>query len=459
MPLAVFALVLAQIADAPPAEIKPSDIKNLVLVTIDTVRADRLSCYGYFRDTSPRLAKLAQESLVFTRCLTPIAQTTPSHWSIFTGVTPYEHQVMTNFTGHGGSARGRESVATLRTLAERLAEHGLKTGGFAASAPTKGKTGLDAGFGRFTEPEAMRRLGGAVIDDGIQFIEECGSAPFFTWMHLFDAHEPLKPPYLPTDRLTRFQADDAMRAWLDARYFPAVLEEVTHHGLTIAEMNDRYDSALRFLDDQLARLLDRLDQPDLRDTTALVIVADHGTAVGQHDHMGHGLCWDEQLRVPLLIRVPGVEPRVVDTACSTLDLWPTVFGLAPALANAEFAEQCRGSDVLQPGYTGRPILAVGAKTGFDAITAGRWKLMRDPKGARLYDLEEDPHERRDVAADHVELVTKLKGVLVQEIARHRKAGALHQRAGNRATIDPKLLEELRALGYTEDDPGGGGGGP
>ncbi len=433
--------------------------RNLVVVTIDTVRADRLGCYGYFRDTSPRLDRFAAESLRFTRCLTPVAQTTPSHWSLFTGVTPHEHQVLTNFSGGGtraGGVKGRKSVATLRLLAERMRERGVKTGGFVASAPTKAKTGLAAGFDTFTEPDEMRRLGQSVVADALAFVDGCGDAPFFAWLHLFDAHEPLKPPYLPTDYMDRYVEDDALRGWLRERDFPAAITALAKRGISVAEVNNHYDSALRHLDDQLTRLLDRLDRSPLRESTAVVIVADHGTAAGQRDHMGHGMCWDEQLRVPLLIRVPGIEPRVIDTPCSMLDLWPTVFGLAPTLADADFATQCRGSDVLAADHVERPVFSMGAKPNYDSMTTRRWKLLRDPDGVRLFDLESDPHEAKDVAADHPEVVTRLKAALVAEVARHKKAGQLHQRAGADGVLDPKLVEELRALGYTEDDPSGGG---
>ncbi|MBM4013990.1 MAG: hypothetical protein FJ293_03370 [Planctomycetes bacterium] len=433
-------------------------VRNLVVVTIDTVRADRLGCYGYFRDTSPRLDRFAAESLRFTRCLTPVAQTTPSHWSLFTGVTPHEHQVLTNFSGggtRGGGVKGRKSVATLRLLAERMSERGVKTGGFVSSAPTKAKTGLAAGFATFTEPDEMRRLGHSVVADAIGFVDGCGDAPFFAWLHLFDAHEPLKPPYLPADYMDRYAEDDALRGWLRERDFPATITVLAKRGVTVAEVNNHYDSALRHLDDQLTRFLDRLDRSPLRESTAVVIVADHGTAAGQRDHMGHGMCWDEQLRVPLLIRVPGIEPRVIDTPCSMLDLWPTVFGLVPELADADFAAQCRGSDVLAPDHVERPVFSMGAKPSYDSLTMRRWKLLRDPDGVRLFDLEADPHEANDVAADHPEVVSRLKAALVAEVARHKKAGLLHQRVGASGTLDPKLIEELRALGYTEDDPSGG----
>ncbi len=448
-------------APAPPP--RPA-LRNVVIVTLDTVRADRLGCYGYFRDTSPRLDQLAAESLRFTRCLTPIAQTTPSHWSIFTGVGPYEHNVLSNHAGASTRGktveRGRETVATMRTVAERFSDAGVRTGGFVGATPVKRATGLDAGFATWSEPvDDMRRLGSEVIADALAFVADSGEQRFFLWVHLFDAHEPLRPPQTPPAYLERFQSDARLATWLADRRFPEAMPELTQRGLTVASSNDRYDGALRFLDDQLALLLARLDEPALRDSTALIVVADHGTALGQHEHFGHGIVWDEQLRVPLLIRVPGVAPQVIETLCSTLDLWPMLFGLAPELTVPGVLEQCRGNDVLHSEGASRPIVSAAAKQGSDAITAGRWKLLRAPRvAARLYDLVDDPYELNDVAKDHSDVVARLAKLLDAELARQKRAGALHQKGGAPgAPPDPKLLEELRALGYTEDDSSGGGG--
>ncbi len=451
-------------AAAPPAPAAESPLRHVVIVTIDTVRADRLGCYGYFRDTSPRLDALAAESLRFTRCLTPIAQTTPSHWSLFTGVGPYEHNVLSN---HAGAAtrgkqveRGRDSSATLRTVAERFTEAGVRTGGFVTATPVKRATGLAAGFSEWSEPvDEGRRLGAAAVADALGFLATVGDARAFVWVHLFDAHEPLRPPYTPPAYVERFRADPRLDAWLAERRFAAALPELTQRNLTIVSSNDRYDGALRFLDDQLAVLLDRLAEPPWRDSTAIVVVADHGTALGQHDHFGHGIVWDEQLRVPLLIRVPGVAPAVVETPCSTLDVWPMLFGLAPELQVPGVLDQCRGVDVLHAEGAARPIVSAAARSGSDAITAGRWKLVRVQRApAQLYDLEDDPHELNDVATAHAEVVERLTKLLEAEVSRQKKAAALHQRGGAQAgTPDPKLLEELRALGYTEEDSSGGGG--
>ncbi len=426
--------------------------KNLVIVTIDTVRSDRLGCYGYFRDTSPALDALAAESLRFTRCLTPIAQTTPSHWSLFTGVGPYEHDVLTNHTKplkRAAQPSGPEAGQALRKLAESLRARGMKTGGFVGATPVKRHTGLDAGFEAWSEPDSGRRAGAEVVADALQFVASCGDQPFFLWVHLFDAHEPLHPPNTPLEYYQRYATDPTLEAWLAERGFPATTTELDEHDLSVVEANNHYDGALRYLDDQLAVLLKRLGAADLKETTALVVVADHGTAVGQHSHMGHGICWDEQLRVPLFMRVPGVAPRVVDTAMSTLDLWPTLFGLAPELAVPDFLQQVRGSDVLLDGYSARPLFAAAAKQGFEALTAGRWKLLRAPKAPpELYDLESDPSELVNVAAGHAEVVARLTKLLAAEVTRQKQSRTLHRKgAAAGGELDPKIVEELRALGY------------
>ena len=467
-------------------------MRSVVVVTIDTVRWDRMGSYGYFRDTTPQLDRLAKEALLFTACRTPIAQTTPSHTSLFTGVLPYEHGVMSNHTRRAAKKNedGRlESSEALRTLAELYRARGMKTGGFVGATPVKSSSGLAAGFEVWTEPRGPRRPGAEVISDALRFLERWKEQPFFVWIHLFDAHEPLVPPTLPDAYAARYADGPELRDWLAARGFPDSTQELERHGSSVVETNNRYDGALRYLDDQLEPLFERLRRPDLLAATALVVVSDHGTSNGQHSHMGHGTCWDEQFRVPLLVRVPGVEPRVVDVPTSLVDVWPTLFGLAPPLADAGFLAQCSGHDVLADDHDPRPFVGTAArKPAVDAITHGRWKLLREvvidrpaePGGAvqrriveRLFDLEADPHELENVLEAHPEVAERLRRLLAEEVARQKKRGARLHGGGVIEPVDPKTAGDLERLGYPnssgdasdEDDhgsdPGGkrdGGGG-
>ncbi|MBM4014947.1 MAG: hypothetical protein FJ293_08285 [Planctomycetes bacterium] len=453
--------------DAPAAAALPVPVPppaprhHLVVVTLDTVRADRLGCYGYFRDTTPALDAVAADSLRFTGCLTPVAQTTPSHVTLFTGVTPYEHGVLSNHALQTDA--GLRTSESLRTLAEALKAQGFRTGGFVGATPVTRASGLAAGFDRFTEPADRRRLGREVVADALEFIDGCGEAPFFAWLHLFDAHEPLAPPWTPEAHLALFPEDSAAADWRAERAITGADVRRKDRSYPIDAMHREYDGALRFMDDQLAVLFRRLLAPPLRDRTVLVVVADHGTALGQHDHMGHGLVWHEQLRIPLLVRVPGVAPRTVDVPLSTLDLWPTVMALAPDLADAGFLAQCRGRGALADDFEPEPIFAFAANRRSkgsgpaESLTHGRWKLIFARPGRKeLFDLELDPHERRDVAKDHPEITERMVKLLVARAAEEQRRRALHRgTSGQGGKVDPKLKADLEALGYVDGDDGDG----
>ena len=468
MNLPLLALLAALLCTAPPARASqgvapPAEgaaPQNLVVVTLDTVRADRLGCYGWFRDTSPNLDRFATDALRFTRCQVPIAQTTPSHTSLFTGVGPFEHGVTSNHARRPQGERADlqlQTGATLRTLAESFAARGVATGGFVTATPVKRFTGLAAGFADWSEPNQGRRIGREAIRDALAFLERNAARPVFLWVHLFDAHEPYVAPTPPKAFLERYSSEPRLLEWLAERGFPAEVADLGQHGRDVLSQQNLYDGALRFMDQQLGVLLERLDAEPLRSTTTVVLVADHGTALGQHDHVGHGICWDEQLRVPLLVRVPGVAPAVHDVPLSTLDLWPTLAPLAPGLLDPAWLPQCRGVDVLASDHEPRPLFAVSGRQGsLASVTAGRFKLIRDERGeTHLFDLAADPFERNDVAAAHPQVVAGLRRLVDAEVDRQKKAHALHRRGGDEGTIDPKLLEELRELGYVGADAGVG----
>ena len=450
---AVFAV--AAIQSEPPNPARSAASNNLLVVTLDTVRADHLGCYGYFRDTTPNLDAFAASALRFTRCTTPVAQTTPSHVSLFTGVSPAEHGVGRNLTTQRTRERGHLGLATsptLQTLAQSVSTVGMRTGAFVGAAPVKRSTGLNAGFETWTEPKSARRNGAETIADAIRFIDG-GGAPFLVWIHLYDAHA----PYLPTPKskpcFERYQTDEALERWLRARSFPSHIDDPRMGDVAMCDEANTYDGALRWLDSTLATLFERLGKDDLRKTTTVVIVADHGTGLGQHDDLTHGICWNEQLTVPLLIRFPDGAARVVDTPMTTLDLWPTLAGPLPGLFAPRFLEQCRGRDVLAAAVEERPFFAYGASDpGLFSVTVGDWKCLFDPNGtAHLFDRIADPFEIDDVATGHRDIVDRMRRLLDQQLASERRRAELHQHGALDGGIaDPTILEELRSLGYVED---------
>ncbi|MBM4014716.1 MAG: hypothetical protein FJ293_07115 [Planctomycetes bacterium] len=456
-------------APAPaPAPVAPSPIRQVILITLDTVRADKLGCYGYFRDTTPQLDRFAEQCVRFTRCLAPVSNTTPSHASMLTGVDPHEHGILNNFFNLPAEeqvGRALRTSPSLRSFAEVAGSAGVRTGGFVAATPVKRSTGLAAGFAEWTEPapKEPRRIGKAVIADARRFldgIDDLAGERCFTWLQFFDVHGPVRPPSTPPTKYTQmYRTTPELREWMAARGTAEELKSSHAGNMPTTTAHNLYDGCLRFLDDQLGPFLDWLGTPERRADTMVLIVGDHGHGLGQHEYLSHGLAWDEHLRVPLLVRAPGVEPGVVDTLCSTIDLVPTVLARAPSFADAAFSAQLRGRDLLSPDLEPRPLVAnSAAQRPTLTLTTSRWKLVRFVDGTHeLFDLEADPHELIDVAAANESLVQELSRVLLEEVDRQKRRRELHRHGAGAASgaIDPQVLEELRALGYTEGGDAGG----
>lgn len=458
--IAAGCLLAASAPAVAPAVAPEAAVRKVVLITLDTVRADKLGCYGYFRDTTPQLDRFATQCVRFARCLAPVSNTTPSHASMLTGVYPHEHGILNNFfslppeeqLGHV-----LKTSPTLRTFAQVVTAAGIKTGGFVAATPVKKSTGLAVGFSEWSEPppSSPRRVGKTVVADGLEFLGATGNDSCFAWLHFFDVHGPIKPPLTPPTKYTQmYRTTPELESWMAQLGCITSLDSKHQGSMPTSTAHNMYDGCLRFLDDQLGPLLDWLSTPERRADTLVIVVGDHGHGLGQHAEISHGTAWDEQLRVPLLVRAPGVAPGVVETNVSTLDLLPTIVARAPGLSDATFAAQLRGRDLLAPDLEARPLIGITAATRPTfVLTTTRWKLLHPPKGNRLlFDLESDPYELKDVATDHPDVVAQLGKLLLEEIDRQERRRELHRR-GVHATasdIDPQILEELRALGYVDD---------
>jgi arylsulfatase len=431
---------------------------NIVLITLDTTRADHLGAYGYFRDTSPRIDAFAEQSIVFENAIAPMATTLPTHVSILTATHPLEHGVLANVM-HGGHRF--VPAAGLRPFAMWCRKQGYRTAAFVSAAPLKRDSGIQVGFEIFDEPHASaaERSGGQTTDAALRWLAGPGAGPFFLWVHYYDAHWPFEAPapfagrYLTDATLERYIAERRIAA--------ASSREGVGHEEARPALN-AYDAELRYQDFQVGRLLDALRARSDWDRTAVVLVGDHGEGLSQHGHAAHGGTWNEQLRSPLLIRAPGHAPRRLAEAISLVDTLPTLLGLLDAPALEGFLEQASGRDVLAEGVeldavlsqdTGRPGKAGAYRV---ALTSTRWKYFQIVDGEKiseeLYDLQADPFELTDVSRRHPETTRRLRTQLLGQLeAQRRRAEQLGggARPHTRAT-DPSILEQLRALGYLEE---------
>ncbi|MBN1827348.1 MAG: sulfatase [Candidatus Eisenbacteria bacterium] len=433
-------------------------LPNIVLVTLDTTRADHLGCYGYFRDTSPNLDAFADKSILFENAISPMSHTLPTHCSILTGTYPVEHGIVTNNKEGDFVFRSTERM---RSLAELCRDQGYQTAAFVSGTSLKRYTGIDVGFDLFDQPETRQREGRRTVDRALEWLGETETGPFLLWVHFFDPHGPYTPLAPFTDY---FRSEKNLERYLEERGVPKTIENPDGSIYDLARVNNNYDGEIRYMDFHFGRLIDALrGRPDW-DDTAILVVGDHGEGMGQHDMINHGRSWDEQVRAPMMMRAPGIAPRRVPGLVSVVDAVPTLIGLLDLDEGplfGRFLAQATGEDALRDSGRTGPVLSLDvAKKGRrhrTTLTFDRWKYHRledrEWTGARheLYDLMNDPHELRNIAGERQDLIPEMERTLLEMLERQRVRGE-SLRAGAEeveAVVDSVLAEELRALGYVD----------
>ena len=386
----------------------------MLLVTLDTTRADALGAYGSDKGVTPHLDRLATEGVVFDQAMTVAPITLPSHASVFTGLYPPRHSVRDN-----GLWPLPESA---RTLAEIASEAGYQTGAVIGAAVLDELFGLGQGFqtyiGAGIEEESViysARSAGAVVDDALEWLHDRDTdRPFFLWLHLYDPHAPYDPP-------SRFRGD--------------------------FEASDLYYGEIAYVDDQLGRLLGELDSKGLRDETLVAIASDHGEAFGEHGEYTHGpYCYDSTLRIPLLLRYPdgfGAGSRE-EGLVSLVDLFPTLVDAMGAQVPSDIDGESlyRRAPSVDRGlyfesYMG--FLSFGWSPLAGWIDAGgKYLHSSDPQYFEAADREEETNLAEGASPDA--LAPYLTG-----IAAVADRSALQPDMAEMA--DEDLLAELRALGY------------
>lgn len=405
---------------------KPAAVSrpNLLLITLDTTRRDRLGAYGSGAGLTPSLDRLAREGLVAENAVAPVPLTLPSHATILTGLEPPRHGV-----------RGNDDYvlpATETTLAEHLRSLGYGTYAVVASSVLASSQGLSQGFDRYDEPpppgDAKTNEGGyaahnrqraaaEVTDAALAFVRDAGTRPFFLWAHYYDAHAPYRPP----------------EPW-SARYAAAP-----------------YDGEIAYMDSEIGRLLDALREGGALDRTLVVVVADHGEGLGEHGESTHGLfVYDTTIHVPEIVRLPGSVPAgsrytgIVGHA----DLAPTILdllGLAPlpGAAGIDLADAFRGGKPPEhpPAYA-ESLYGEHAYgwAPLHALRTAKSKFIEAPT-PEWFDLAADPGELRNLAATERDRVADARRDLVARVEGMGTPGEAE------APASEERREQLASLGY------------
>jgi len=422
---------------------------NVIVVLVDTLRADHLSLYGYGRKTSPVLDRFARRGIFFPVVRSQAACTFPSVNSLLTSRYPMR------FVDQPGGSMG--IPAGVEVLPEVLQRAGYETAAISASpivrvSPSKHNPsgGFGRGFGSFDE-SCVWRHAACVNQKAFEFLRSARAArPFFLYLHYMDPHGPYSPPKT-FER--RFSTPVEEPEWLRRGDSNFLASEIYEHHKTPAEIDpaavrhlvDLYDDEIRYFDGQLGQLLAEIDGRGLGDTTVVAIAADHGEQFLEHGGVKHcRSAFDVEVRTPLALRVPGRPPQVVEQPAGNVDLAPTLLALLGVDARGLGFE---GRDLLAPAG-GAPEAPVFSGQGvYRAATGRRFKLLYDIERVdfALYDLEADPAETRDVKAEHPEEFRELRRGLFAWLL------AVEGSTTPRQSIDAARAAEqqLKSLGYLE----------
>ncbi len=428
---------------------------GVVLIVVDTLRADHLSQYGYSRATSLALEFFSRQATLFEQCYAPASWTTPSTASILTGLLPMRH---------GAELRGAALDLEATTLAEILRDEGFATLGVSFNHNITRTTAFDQGFsilldfeGESSEYPDIAKMRATARD-----LLKTSTRPFFLYLHPMNVHG----PYLtPEEHLSDLLGSPPGKEF---RYSKSLMDSIMKKGrlerrgevtaLHLQSHRDQYDTAIRYSMDQIARVFGDLQEAGLYENSVIVLTADHGEELYDHQGFGHGYTlYEELLRVPLWIKLPNQRnPRVIEEPVSLTDLLPTILEVLD-LTVPEHLDGRSLAGLLNHGIdeTVRERVFVSetrwpGRFEGSSVLAYPWKLIHVESNYEgreaddlLYHLVEDPLEQNDVANEHAEVVERLTGLLEES----RQAAGASLRSED---VSEKMNEDLlKALGYDE----------
>ena len=401
---------------------------NVIVITIDTVRADHLGCYGYKLIQTPNIDGLARTSARFSHAYTPVPITLPAHSALFTGSFPMAtgvHDFATNTLS-----------ANAVTLAEMLHENGYATAAFLGAPVLDSRYGVNQGFDTYfdhfdfssvdeAKTDEVKRQGDVVVAEALGWLKRSPRRPFFLWVHLYDAHYPYEPP---EPYASRYKTRP-------------------------------YDGEIAFADAQIGRLLSFLKDSATLANSLVVLAADHGEGLGEHGEQKHGFfIYDSTLHVPLVVKVPGATPRVVGEDVSLVDVMPTLLQalhipIPPTVQGRSLFNRILGrpdsgfSNVYAETYL--PLLHFS----WSQLRGLRWKGLKYIEAPRpeLYDTAADPHETKNLLSARPAISQVMRDRFFTFLDKYTPASGVAE--SGKGLTDPALLERLRGLGYVTTPAG------
>jgi len=426
------AAIVSAGCSGPAAEVRP----NIIVVSLDTLRADHLSLYGYPRPTSPNLEALAEEAIVFDHATAQAAATAPSHHSLF--------------QSRIASQTGPEMI----TLAEVLQANGYQTLGLTGGGMMSRSFGFGRGFDHY-DPRPRRDLA-ETLSQLEAWLDEKPRHPWYVFLHTYEIHLPYAPPppydtmFFPEydGRINKRKATEVCRKIRRILNYSDFEGEVSLSGADREKIKALYDGGIRSADASIGRLVELLDTRGRLDDTLLVVLSDHGEEFWDHGSVLHGhSVYQELLHVPLIVRLPRSRHggfRAAETV-RLLDVAPTILELVGLPVPPSFQGGSLVAEIV--GQSSEPRAVVSEAESLKTRIEMPWKLIVDTEvpGPALFHLENDPQEQNDVASQYPNRVTSLVEAL------NRAIDGQHQGVPTVPTdkVSAELREQLQALGYLE----------
>lgn len=407
---------------------------NVILVTFDSLRADRLGVYGYEKDITPQIDSFAKKSFVFTDVLSQCGSTHCSMVSMHTSKFPYVDSLL-------------EDEFFLNpdeiTIAEVFKEHGYSTFAVVSNKPVRSKYGISQGFDIFDEnftpyEESAYRTKSRAMN----ILRNRSEKPFFLWIHFLQPHGPYNPSeetfkelYLTSNNEPTFYSpysenyveDDTLEDEIKTLflYYPALpmlldyysekesLEEYIFGGKSInltptivAQFRAMYDGGILEVDKEFGGLIDYIDESGLSDNTIVIVASDHGESLGERNVIDHNSLYYKVLNTPLIFHVPSNEHEIIDYPVMNVDIFPTIL----RILGIEIEHQIRGEDLLSGNKASDLQFAEYSKI-YQTIRMGNYKLIISPSDIKLFNIIEDPEENNNIITYHLDVYRELMQVL------------------------------------------------
>lgn len=434
--VALVAILLSGASCGPASSSQPQNRPSVILISIDTLRADHIHGYGYGPETTPTLDALMRRGVSFTNAITSAPWTLPSHMSLFTSLYPHTHGVTAELLALG------EGVAV---LAEPLKEAGYKTAGFATMPHLSPRHGFGRGFDLYICEEVRAPV---ALERGLKWLGQAGSEDFFLFLHLFDVHSDYAPlPHYLKMFESSYEGD------IDGK--GETLYKVRAGDISLSEEDLRhlvalYDAEIRQLDSALEMFFNALEKRDMLSDTIIIITSDHGEEFLDHGGVLHGqTLYDELVKVPLIVAGPGIpEGKSIGKQVQLIDVMPTILELCGAGVPSK-AEGRSLLPLIQKDDADWEELAFAEADWRNvkqdikrAVRTGEYKLYYDryTKREELYNLRSDPGEKHNILEERPDVADSLRKELRRWMAAERGSPA-------RITLPEKEKERLRALGY------------